>query len=240
MAQSDNPFQVRGFLDTYHAVRVGEPNDFMASRSRFRGEFQKINGNSYFFVSLNAMHNRVVPELTGIHLREAYMEYTGQKWGFKAGRQIIIWGQADGMKITDVISPMDLTEFLAQDYDDIRMPVNALSITRFTDVWQLELVCVPLFQSYILPGGDNPWALDFSGGMDSVQVAPAREPGMSLRNMEYGGKLAFYLPGIDLEFSALHTWNKMPVYSYQMEEPGGGLILVPEHHRMGFVGFGFS
>jgi hypothetical protein len=237
--QATDPLRVKGFVDTYHAVRWKNPNDFLASRSRFRAEIEKISGDSYFFVSMNAMHNRVVPELTSITFREAFMEFTGQGWGFKAGRQIIIWGQADGMKITDVISPMDLSEFLAQDYDDIRMPVNALTLSRFTDFWQLELVCVPLFESYILPGKDNPWALDLTGGMDNVVVEPAVEPEFLLKNMEYGGKLAFYLSGIDLEFSALHTWNKMPVYRYQTGEEEE-IQVVPEHHRMGFVGFGFS
>ena len=238
MAQTKDPLKVKGFVDTYHAARWNAPNDFLASRSRFRGEIEKISGNSYFFISMNAMHNRVLPELTDITFREAFMEFTGQGWGFKAGRQIIIWGQADGMKITDVISPMDLTEFLAQDYDDIRMPVNAFTVSRFTDYWQLELVCVPLFESYILPGEGNPWALDLTGGMENVVIDPAVEPEFLLKNMEYGGKLAFYFSGIDIELSALHTWNKMPVYRYRSE--GEEMHIVPEHHRMGFVGLGFS
>ena len=29
--------------------------------------------------------------------------------------------------------------------------------------------------------------------------------------MEYGGRLSFFLSGIDFSLSALHTWNKMPV-----------------------------
>jgi len=240
MAQSDNPLRVKGFVDTYHAVRLNEPNDFLASRSRFRGEIEKISGNSYFFVSLNAMHNRMVPELTDFTFREAFMEYTGEGWGFKAGRQIIIWGQADGMKITDVISPMDLSEFLAQDYDDIRMPVNAITISRFADFYELELLCVPLFESYRLPGEGNPWALDLTGGMDNIHIDPAVEPEATLKNMEYGGKLAFYLSGIDLELTALHTWNKMPVYRYRTGDVEEDLHIVPEHHRMGFVGLSFS
>jgi hypothetical protein len=30
--------------------------------------------------------------------------------------------------------------------------------------------------------------------------------------MEYGGRLSFFLSGIDFSLSALHTWNKMPVF----------------------------
>lgn len=237
-AQESNKIRFKGFVDTYHAVRIEEPNDFLASRSRLRGEIEKINGNSYFFASVNAVHNNVLPELTKIRFREAYLEYTGEKWGFKAGRQIIIWGKADGLKITDVISPMDLTEFLAQDYDDIRMPVNGIVLSKFSDNWDFDLVCVPVFESYILPGANNPWGIDYaeSGLVEDEAIAPE----YNLSNMEYGGKLSFYFSGIDFDISALNTWNKAPVYSYYINDSTGLMHVKPEHHRMGFVGFGFS
>jgi hypothetical protein len=240
VCQSLQGFSARGFIDTYHAVRLSEPNDFLASRSRVRGEIQKVNGNSYFFVSVNAAHNNVLPDQTKFFLREAFLEYTGDKWGLKAGRQIIIWGRADGLKITDVISPMDLTEFLAQDYDDIRMPVNAFTLSRFGENWDLDLVCVPVFESYILPGKGNPWAIDPANGEEGIIIDPGEKPGLALENIEYGGKLSFYYSGIDFEFSALNTFNKMPVYSYYVNDSTPDLHLKPEYHRLGFIGAGFS
>ncbi|MCG8697661.1 MAG: hypothetical protein MI922_06365 [Bacteroidales bacterium] len=238
IAQENDNLKVKGFVDTYHAVSVKESNDLMASRSRFRGELEKLNGNSYFFASVNAVYNGAMPELSKIQFREAYLEYTGKKWGIKAGRQIITWGKADGLKITDVISPMDLTEFLAQDYDDIRMPVNGLVLSRFSKNWELDLVCVPVFESYILPGANNPWGFDYTD--IGLVKDDALTPDFNLSNMEYGGKLSFYLSGIDFEFSALNTWNKAPVYSYHINDSSVAIHITPEHHRMGFVGFGFS
>lgn len=239
-SQEGDDLRVKGFVDTYHVVRIDEPNDFLASRSRFRGEIDKINDKSYFFASINAVYNSVLPELSKIQFREAYFEYTADKWGFKAGRQIIIWGKADGMKITDVISPMDLSEFLAQDYDDIRMPVNGVVASRFSSNWDLDLVCIPTFESYILPGSGNPWAIDYSSIIPGIVTDKAQTPDFTLSNMEYGGKVSFYLSGIDFDISALNTWNKAPVYSYYLDDSTSALHIVPEHHRLGFVGFGFS
>ena len=236
--QSNSGLRFRGYVDTYHAVRISKPNDLMASRSRFRGELEKVYGNSYFFVSVNAVHNNKLPELTGIELREAFLEYTGKNWSVKAGRQIIIWGKVDGLRITDVISPMDLTEFLARDYDDIRMPVNGLVLSTFGKNWDLDLVCVPYIETYILPGPENPWAMnDIS--TDHVVLDPEEKPEFNISNMEYGGKLTFYLSGVDFELSALNTWNKAPVYSYYYDS-ASRLHIKPEYHRMGFLGFGFS
>ncbi len=238
LAQTDENLRIKGFIDTYHAIRINEPNDFLASRSRFRGEFEKLNGRSYFFASVNATYNNVLPELSKIWFREAFMEYTGRNWGVKAGRQIIIWGKADGLKITDVISPMDLTEFLAQDYDDIRMPVNGIVLSKFSNYWELDLVCVPVFESYILPDANNPWGIDYN----ELGLVPdeAITPEFNLQNMEYGGKLSIYLSGIDFDISALKTWNKAPVYSYYYNDSTDLMHIVPEHHRLGFIGLGFS
>jgi len=234
--QNSNNIRVSGFVDTYHAIRINEPKDFLASRSRFRGEMQKISGRSYFFTSVNAVYNEVVSELSKIDFREIFLEYTTDNWGFKAGRQIIIWGKADGLRITDVISPMDLTEFLAQDYDDIRMPVTALVISKFSTNWVLDLVVVPAFQAYRLPGANNPWGFDFG---DDIIMDDAQTPEVNWSNIEFGGKLSFYLSGVDFDISALKTWNKSPVYSYYLDE-SSNFHMKPEHHRMGIVGFGFS
>lgn len=236
--QVDRGLRFRGYVDTYHALRISEPNDFLASRSRFRGELEKIHGNSYFFVSLNATHNSILPEQTGIQLREAFLEYTGKNWSVKAGRQIIIWGKADGLRITDVISPMDLTEFLARDYDDIRIPVNGIVLSRFGKNWDLDLVCVPYIETYILPGPGNPWAGD-DLSTEGVVLDPEEKPAFSFSNMEYGGKVSLYLSGIDFELSALNTWNKAPVYSYYYDSTSR-LHIRPEYHRLQFLGFGFS
>lgn len=124
--EGDSSWQLKGFVDTYHAVRSKKPNDFMSSRTRVRGEIGKSFGSSTLFVSFNATHNALLKGRTGFELREAYLDHREEHWGFRLGRQLVIWGVADGVRIIDLVSPMDMTEFLAQDYDDIRMPVNAL------------------------------------------------------------------------------------------------------------------
>ena len=47
--ENETKLDFSGFVDTYHAVRSKSPNDFMSSRTRFRGEIKMLKGNSYFF-----------------------------------------------------------------------------------------------------------------------------------------------------------------------------------------------
>jgi len=196
---------VKGFVDTYHAVRSESPNDWMSSRSRVRGEVTLEKGHTGAYVSANLVHNAILKDRTGFQLREAYAYYSDNHWDVRAGRQIITWGVADALRLTDIISPMDYTEFLAQDYDDIRIPVGSLRLRYSQEKWCAEVVAIPVSSFFELPtDAENPW---------SVGPLPiGDEPSHRLYNMEYGGRLSFFLSGIDFSLSALHTWNKQPVF----------------------------
>ena len=196
---------VKGFVDTYHAVRSERPNDWMSSRSRVRGEVTLEKDHAGAYISANLIHNAILKERSGFQLREAYAYYSDNHWDVRAGRQIITWGVADALRLTDIISPMDYTEFLAQDYDDIRIPVGGLRLRYSREKWSAEVVAIPVSSFFELPTDDkNPW---------SVGPLPiGDEPSHRLYNMEYGGRLSFFLSGIDFSLSALHTWNKQPVF----------------------------
>lgn len=234
--ESSSSWQLKGFVDTYHALQVQHPNDFIASRTRVRAEVEKTFGASSLFVSFNATHNALLKERTGFDLREAYLDHREKHWGFRLGRQLVIWGMADGVRITDLVSPMDMVEFLAQDYDDIRMSVNALRFFTFNDKMKLELLLVPTFQGYKLPtSADNPWSiLPREKNLPIVWDESESNPAFKLSNVEYGGRLSFTLPGVDFSLSGLYTWNKMPVLSYKLSPEG--LVVSPNYYRMGFLG----
>ncbi len=238
--EEENELQINGFIDTYHAVRMKSPNDFMSSRTRFRGELQKAFGKSSMFVSFNLNQNSLLKEQNGFELREAYFDYSTDNWSLRAGRQLIIWGSADGMRITDLVSPMDLTEFLARDYDDIRMPVEALKFNYYKGNMKLELVYVPVFKGFILPmNPKNPWAIPMIApkGMELI-LQPEQKPDFTLKNSEFGGRLTFNLPGIDFSLATLHTYDKMPAFTKEIQ--ANKIIVTPKYNRMTFVGGDFS
>lgn len=229
-------WQLKGFVDSYHALGVEKPNNFISSRTRVRTELEKAFNNSTVFVSLNATYNALRKENSGFELREAYLDHREKHWGFRLGRQLVIWGAADGVRITDLVSPMDLSEFLAQDYDDIRRPVNALRFFTFNGTAKLDLVVVPTFEGYILPTNpNNPWSiLPRDTPYPLIWDDSHSKPAFKLSNTEYGGRLSFTLPGVDFSLAGLHTWNKMPVLSYQSS--GKDITVSPNYYRMGFVG----
>ncbi len=234
-------FNLNGFADSYHAVRSQSPYDFMSSRSRLRTMFEVSKGKSYLFASLNAQHNALLSEQTGLEIREAFFQYTTNHWDLKAGRQIVIWGISDGMRVTDVISPMDMSEFLARDYDDIRMPVNAIKLKFYNSKLSLEGIFIPVASFSVIPtSAENPWSVKPPTGDFHYVYNLENYPDKVLKNCEYGGRLSFYLSGVDFSLSALHTWNKMPILTNSLSPNFDTVFLEGIYERMDMLGGNFS
>jgi len=63
-----------------------------------------------------------------LELRELYIdtELAGAYW--RLGKQQIVWGQADGLRVLDVINPLDFREFILPKFEDHRIPLWTANI----------------------------------------------------------------------------------------------------------------
>ena len=231
-------FSAKGFVDTYHAVRAHDSCDLMSSRSRVRLEGRVARGGGSAFVSANATYNALLPEQTGVFLREAFVEGECKGWNFRLGRQIVTWGVADGLQLTDVVSPMDYTEFLAQDYDDIRVPVNAVRLCTVSEHFRSEVLWVPVPEFFVLPTDPgNPWNIKMNGlPCQFVEQRPSK----LLENGDFGARLCFNYSGLDFSLAALRTFNKMPAFQVLGLTPEKQLLLAAEYRRLTMLGADFS
>lgn len=235
---------LKGWLDTVQSVRTDSPNDMITSRVRLRLEGAADLGRVYGFLSLQAEKNWQIDSETGVNPHELWFEYTGAGWDLRLGRQIIIWGRADGVQITDVISPPDYTEFITRDLDEIRMPVYAAKLRRPGDLVDIELIWIPVFKAAVQPSGDNPWAVR-QEWPENIRVSSeeANEPSTSLANSEIALKFSAYLSGLDVAASVFHTWDDFPAMHRSVSISDAGTIDIlyqPKHHRLTIFGLEFA
>ncbi len=239
---------VSGWLDTVHSVRTASPHDKITSRARLRLEARADMDWIYGFFSLDAEKNWVVSRETGVESHEFWMEHVSDTWDIRLGRQIIIWGQADGVQITDMISPPDLTESITRDLDEIRMPVDAVRFRVLGATLTGEVILIPVFRAAVYPEGDNPWAI--SRGVKSqsddapgnVVLLPADTPDTSLEHMEIAARLSGYFSGLDAAVSVFYTWDDTPALHLGVDRDnyGQALVIIPKHHRLTIFGLTFS
>ena len=63
-------------------------------------------------------------------LREAYVDAEVNDWSIRAGKQQVVWGTADGMKLLDALNPTDYSEMAQNQMEDSRIPVWMVNAER--------------------------------------------------------------------------------------------------------------
>jgi hypothetical protein len=232
-----------GWLEGIQSMRVRAPHDEVTSRTRLRLEMAADMGLLYGFVSADAEKNRIIASETGVELHELWLEHADTNWDIRVGRQIIIWGKADGVQVTDIICPPDYTESITRDLDEIRQPVEAAKLRLLGKSVNLELIWIPVFRAAKMPEGDNPWAMTMTPPPGvRMREDDMRKPGISLQNSEVAMKVSGYFSGVDVAASAFYTWDDMPARHRSVSYASGApdIRFRPKHHRMTVLGLEFS
>ena len=225
-------FTVSGKIGTLHGVRWNDAKknlEYGASRSIARINGEVSAGSSYAVISAAAEYNYRNPARTGFRLNEAYYRYSGEIWDISVGRQVIVWGQADGFKLTDVLSARDSSEFIAFSGDDARLPLDSIRLRFFHDLFTFEAIAVPFFTPNKLPrfgfedgakNGlyyiDTPNFYDTKTPLGSIPIqytkTESTKPKM-FTDTEAAARFSFFLPGIDFSVSGFYGWDKNPRYA---------------------------
>ena len=102
-----------------------------SARIYIDGEADKITDGATYHVELNLMtdskgigkydSNEAYTQRDP--LREAYVDAEVNDWSIRAGKQQVVWGTADGMKLLDMINPTDYSEMAQNQMEDSRIPV---------------------------------------------------------------------------------------------------------------------
>ncbi|MCU7904869.1 MAG: RNA polymerase-associated protein rapA, partial [Candidatus Thiodiazotropha sp. (ex Epidulcina cf. delphinae)] len=64
------------------------------------------------------------------YLRELYIDTSLFGWDFRLGKQQVVWGTADGIKLLDIINPTDFRELNQNAMEDSRIPIWMINTER--------------------------------------------------------------------------------------------------------------
>ena len=167
-------------------------------------------------------------------------EFTVSRWEaeytLQLGRQQVIWGKTDGLRLLDVVNPLDLREFVLDDFADSRVPLWMANVELFLDEDSHQFLVIPDVEGDELP----PPGAEFFLGPDLPPGVPVRvrrldEPDESdPGNWGYGYRWSTRQGRLDLTVNALYDWNPQPVF-FSRASPGG-LELSPERRRRRLLG----
>ena len=61
---------------------------------------------------------------------------------YKVGRQIVIWGRSDTIRVTDILNPLDNRTPGVVDIEDLRLPVGMLKFDYYLGDWNANVIIV--------------------------------------------------------------------------------------------------
>jgi|GEM_PF-68381 len=178
-----------------------------------------------------------------LDLRQLYMDYYGSFYDLRIGRQQIIWGKADGVFITDIISPKDLGEFLLRDFEEIRQGLTAAKLSLYRGANQLDMVWVPTFSATKYPADGSLWEPIKPLPVEPIIDHSGENIPSTLENSEAFMRLAHMGSFMDWELMAGYAWDDDPDYSIQslvMTATGPQLTLQGEQQRLNILGASFN
>jgi hypothetical protein len=169
-----------------------------------------------------------------VGLREAYIDLSGESFDVRIGKQQIIWGKGDGVFITDIVSPKDLSQFLIPDFEELRLAVTGAKVNLHAGTHEVELVWLPWFEPSVSPDTSGIWAptMPFT---TVPTIVPGSPPSFNLGNGEYFASYSWMGSSFDVSLMGGWFWNDTPVYKVVALN-----TVAPEYYQLAAGGYAVS
>ena len=232
-----------GYARNYTGILLNQSGEFSIIQNTF--DIKLEHSRSQVAFKVNPYLYQYPDRDLDIGLREVYLDIFFDAMDFRLGKQQIIWGKADGVFITDIISPKNLSEFLLPDFDEIRMGVTALKADYYLGNNTLEAVWIPAFTATVAPDSGSIWYKTSSFPITPSFDYSQKEVTPSLENSEFFAKFSAMTSLIDFEVMAGYAWDDDPAIHVQKTVDQAtmqlsSITVTPRHHRLGICGGSFS
>lgn len=222
-------------------VGIGLPHthenkgDFLLGQNIFDGTIKSYIDEATVVVNAQLVHDALGSQSANgystlvsddgtfaLKLKEAYIDWKSEMLALRVGRQIVSWGKADDSQITDVICPKDEASFVASDYNESRLGIDAVRLSLLTEKIQADVYYIPFFTPSILPlAKGNPLkAKVFPANVDGIRIyAPEdyrdlEHPSKHVSNSEYAFRVSAYTSFADMSLYYFYGWDDTPFFKY--------------------------
>lgn len=206
LASQESDFSGEAGSQWAAALRSDNRGDLILGDTYLKGKFQAFYGNSSMYAEGRAGFD-AISDQSYYRLSEIYIDYSGDMWGFRAGRQKAAWGKADGIDITNVICPKDYSSVSAL-FEDESLAVDAVRMGFNRGSVSADFYFIPFYLPASLPQ-------EKTAGLSSITL-----PEKNAKNAEYGLKVSGYFSKCDLSLYGFYGWEDMPFLSYTLGSEG--------------------
>ena len=142
---------------------------------------------------------------TQAQLRKAYLRgRLTKKLDLKVGRQIVVWGKSDNIRVTDILNPLDLREPGLTDLEDLRLPVTMTRLDFYHGKWGISGIAVHEHRYNKMPE----YGSDFYPS--PFPPFPEEEPSHRIENTEFAFSANGIFTGWDISFYYANFYDDEP------------------------------
>ena len=158
-------------------------------------------------------------------LDELYFDLELENTYWRIGKQQVVWGQADGLKILDVINPQNFREFILDEFEDSRIPLWMLNIEiPINDESNLQVLWIPdlTYHEFAEPGSTfqitSPIFVPQISDNFTLGQFVQNKPNSFFFDSDLGLRYATFYRGWDLTLNYLFFYDDSPVLYQQLED----------------------
>lgn len=191
----------------------------------------------------------ILSENSELELREFYLEGSFSNHYLSIGKQQIIWGRSDGLKVLDVVNPQSFREFVLEDFDDSRIPLWSANLEiSLPDSSTLQTLWIPDTTTHALPNRDGRFAFttprivpQAPAGIP-IQLKEDERPNESFSDSDFGLRWTAFKGGWDLTLNYLYHYEDLPVFSRQVDDTLNApqITVTPRYQRSHLLGTSFT
>jgi len=213
-----------GFLDVRGGVRTQHDpyqRDASLGEARLQLDLQKTWRKATFHVVADFLYDPVLDHHTidlepgegWLDLRQANVAFSPLEFmDVKLGRQILTWGTGDLLFLNDMF-PKDWQAFLiGRDVEYLKAPSDALKVSLFSDLANLDVVFTPRFDADRFIRGERISYWSSSLGRQAGRDARVRvdQPNEWFRDHEWAARLSRNVRGYELAAYGYWGYWKSP------------------------------
>lgn len=182
----------------------------------------RISANSYYdaiydIYSHNNYRDSVEDEYkTDLQLTDTYIQgKITSDIDLRIGRQIVVWGKSDSIRVTDVINPLDNRLPGMTDIEDLRLSVAMAKLDYYLRRWNFSFMAIGESRIMIeAPARSEYFPVDsvFTAAPDPFSVL--KTPSNSWDNMQYAFAANGTFSGWDLSFYMAEVFDQKWHFDY--------------------------
>lgn len=184
------------------------------------------------------------PEHVGEHglaeLRDAFLTVFLDQGLLRLGKQQIVWGTLDGVKVLDQLNPQSFEHFILEPFDQSRIGLLSAYLDLTTAAGRFELALIPDASTHFVPGPGAYFELTAPryrfGQSGSNSSVPVQSGGVQDRRGTAGVRWSRYAGGMDIQVVALSGLDFEPLG--RLTENDGQPTLETFHTRRELYGLG--